>query len=64
MDSVAAYGVGSTTQFPGLYIDTKRVVAQSADTIVTEIEPHSGIRTTELDPQNCGLTATPRAMGT
>jgi limonene-1,2-epoxide hydrolase len=42
VDSVAAYGVGSTTQFPGLYIDSTRVVAQSADMIVTEIELVNG----------------------
>jgi hypothetical protein len=37
VDAAVAYGVGSVTQFPGLYIGSDRVVAESGDTIVTEI---------------------------
>jgi len=44
LEAVIAYGVGSTTQFPGLFIDSERVVAESADTVVTEIELVNGDR--------------------
>ena len=42
VDAAVAYGVGSVTQFPGLYIGSDRVVAESGDTIVTEIELVNG----------------------
>jgi signal transduction histidine kinase len=44
VDAAIAYGVGSTTQFPGLYIDSDRVVAESSDTIVAEAELVNGDR--------------------
>src|SRR5882757_4917236 len=37
VDAAVAYGVGSVSQFPGLYIASERIVAESDDTIVTEI---------------------------
>src|SRR4051794_20154425 len=49
VDAAVAYGVGvgSVNQFPGLYIASERVVAESDDTIITEIglvagDPASG----------------------
>jgi signal transduction histidine kinase/ketosteroid isomerase-like protein len=47
VDAAVAYGVGSTSQFPGLHIDSERIVAESGDTVVTEIrlvngDPESG----------------------
>ncbi|MDT4923956.1 MAG: hypothetical protein QOG01_1669, partial [Pseudonocardiales bacterium] len=42
VDAAVAYGVGSVSQFPGLYIASERIVAQSDDTIVTEIDLVSG----------------------
>jgi hypothetical protein len=42
VDAAVACGVGSVTQFPGLYIGSERVVAETGDTIVTEIELVSG----------------------
>jgi hypothetical protein len=39
---VVAYGVGSVTQFPGLHIGSERLVAESGDTIATEIELVNG----------------------
>ena len=42
VDAAIAYGVGSVTQFPGLRIEAERVVAESADTVVTEIEMVNG----------------------
>jgi ketosteroid isomerase-like protein len=44
VDAAVAYGVGSVTQFPGLYIDSERLVAESADTVVTEIRLVNGDR--------------------
>jgi GAF domain-containing protein/ketosteroid isomerase-like protein len=41
-DAAVAYGVGSVSQFPGLYIASERIVAQSDDTIVTEIDLVTG----------------------
>jgi hypothetical protein len=38
VDAAVAYGVGSVSQFPGLYIASERVVSQSEDTIVTELD--------------------------
>jgi GAF domain-containing protein len=38
VDAAVAYGVGRVRQFPGLYIAAERVVAESGDTIVTEID--------------------------
>jgi signal transduction histidine kinase len=37
VDAAVAYGVGSVTQFPGLYIGCERIVAETADTVVAEI---------------------------
>ena len=37
-----AYGVGSVTQFPGLHIDSESIVAESDDTVVTEIRLVNG----------------------
>src|SRR5437879_2911408 len=42
VDAAVAYGVGSVSQFPGLYIASERIVAESGDTIVTEIDLVSG----------------------
>src|ERR1051325_5836041 len=42
VDAAIAYGVGSVTQFPGLRIQAERVVAETADTVVTEIEMVNG----------------------
>ncbi|MDQ1738640.1 MAG: hypothetical protein QOE53_292, partial [Pseudonocardiales bacterium] len=47
VDAAVAYGVGSVSQFPGLHIASERIVAESEDTIVTEIglvtgDPASG----------------------
>jgi signal transduction histidine kinase/ketosteroid isomerase-like protein len=46
-DAAVAYGVASVTQFPGLRIGSERVIAESGDTVVTEIsmlngDPESG----------------------
>jgi signal transduction histidine kinase/ketosteroid isomerase-like protein len=38
VEAAVGYGAASVSQFPGLYIGSERVVAQSADTVVTEIE--------------------------
>jgi GAF domain-containing protein/ketosteroid isomerase-like protein len=40
--AAVAYGVGSVSQFPGLYIASERVVAESEDTVVTEVDLMSG----------------------
>jgi signal transduction histidine kinase len=37
VDAAVAYGIGSVTQFPGLYIGCERIVAETADTVVAEI---------------------------
>jgi signal transduction histidine kinase/ketosteroid isomerase-like protein len=37
VDAAVAYGAGSVSQFPGLYIASERIVAESGDTIVSEI---------------------------
>jgi GAF domain-containing protein len=42
VDAAVAYGVASVTQFPGLFIASERIVAQSGDTIVTEINLVTG----------------------
>jgi GAF domain-containing protein len=42
VDAAVAYGVGSVSQFPGLYIASERIVSESGDTIVTEIDLVSG----------------------
>jgi hypothetical protein len=42
VDAAVAYGVASVSQFPGLYIASERVVAESGDTIVTEIDLVTG----------------------
>jgi GAF domain-containing protein/ketosteroid isomerase-like protein len=42
VDAAVAYGVGSATQFPGLHIGSERVVAESRDTVVSEIELVNG----------------------
>jgi GAF domain-containing protein len=42
IEAAVAYGVGSVTQFPGLYIAGERIVSQSGDTIVTEIDLVTG----------------------
>ncbi|MDT4892426.1 MAG: hypothetical protein QOE97_1461 [Pseudonocardiales bacterium] len=42
VDAAVAYGVGSVSQFPSLYIASERVVAESDDTIVTEIDLVTG----------------------
>ncbi|MDX6211307.1 MAG: hypothetical protein QOF82_394 [Frankiales bacterium] len=42
VDAAVAYGVGSVTQFPGLYIASERIVAESGDTIVAEIDLVTG----------------------
>jgi signal transduction histidine kinase/ketosteroid isomerase-like protein len=42
VDAAVAYGVGSVSQFPGLYIASERIVAESEDTIVTEIDLVTG----------------------
>ncbi|MDT4932265.1 MAG: hypothetical protein QOK11_157 [Pseudonocardiales bacterium] len=42
VDAAVAYGVGSVSQFPGLFIAVERVVAESVDTIVTEVDLVSG----------------------
>jgi ketosteroid isomerase-like protein len=42
VDAAVAYGIGSVTQFPGLYIESERLVAESGDTVVTEISLVNG----------------------
>ena len=42
VDAAVAYGVGSVTQFPGLHIRSERLIAESEDTIVTEIDLVNG----------------------
>jgi GAF domain-containing protein/ketosteroid isomerase-like protein len=42
VEAGVAYGAGSVSQFPGLYIAAERIVAVSEDTIVTEIELVTG----------------------
>jgi signal transduction histidine kinase/ketosteroid isomerase-like protein len=42
VDAAVAYGVGSVTQFPGLYIESERLIAESGDTVVTEISLVNG----------------------
>ncbi|HEY0471723.1 MAG TPA: nuclear transport factor 2 family protein, partial [Kribbella sp.] len=42
VDAAVAYGVGSVNQFPGLYIAAERILAESDDTIVTEIDLVTG----------------------
>ncbi|MDX6334871.1 MAG: hypothetical protein QOG05_2211 [Streptosporangiaceae bacterium] len=42
VDAAVAYGIGSVSQFPGLYIAAERIVAESGDTIVTEIDLITG----------------------
>ena len=42
VDAAVAYGVESVSQFPGLYIAVERIVAESGDTIVTEIDLVTG----------------------
>jgi signal transduction histidine kinase len=42
VDAAVAYGVGSVSQFPGLYIASERILAESGDTIVTEIQLMNG----------------------
>jgi GAF domain-containing protein/ketosteroid isomerase-like protein len=42
VDAAVGYGVGSVTQFPGLYIESERVLAESGDTVVTEIRLVNG----------------------
>jgi signal transduction histidine kinase/ketosteroid isomerase-like protein len=42
VDAAVAYGVGSVSQFPGLYIAFERTVAESQNTIVSEIDLVSG----------------------
>ncbi|MCU1657250.1 MAG: putative GAF-sensor signal transduction histidine kinase [Pseudonocardiales bacterium] len=42
VEAAVAYGVGSVSQFPGLYIASERLVAESGDTIVTEIDMVTG----------------------
>jgi signal transduction histidine kinase/ketosteroid isomerase-like protein len=44
VDAAIAYGIGSTTQFPGLYIGSDRLVAESGDTMVSEAELVNGDR--------------------
>jgi signal transduction histidine kinase/ketosteroid isomerase-like protein len=38
VDAALAYGVGSATQFPSLYIGAERIVAEHGDVVVTEID--------------------------
>jgi GAF domain-containing protein/ketosteroid isomerase-like protein len=38
VDAALAYGAGSATQFPSLYIGAERVVAENGDVVVTEID--------------------------
>jgi GAF domain-containing protein/ketosteroid isomerase-like protein len=42
LDAAVAGGVGRVSQFPGLYIAAERIVAESEDTIVTEIDLVTG----------------------
>jgi signal transduction histidine kinase/ketosteroid isomerase-like protein len=42
VDAAVAYGVGNVSQFPGLRIASERIVAESDDTIVTEIRLVTG----------------------
>jgi signal transduction histidine kinase/ketosteroid isomerase-like protein len=42
VDAAVGYGVGSVSQFPGLFIGSERLVAESGDTMVTEIEIVNG----------------------
>jgi signal transduction histidine kinase/ketosteroid isomerase-like protein len=42
VDAAVAYGVRSVTQFPGLHIASECVVAESGDTVVTEIRLVNG----------------------
>jgi signal transduction histidine kinase len=42
VDAAVGYGAGSVAQFPGLYIGSERLVAESEDTVVTEIELVNG----------------------
>jgi GAF domain-containing protein len=42
VDAAVAYGIGSVSQFPGLYIASDCIVAESEDTIVTEIRLVNG----------------------
>src|ERR1700719_2514457 len=42
VEDAVGYGFGSVSQFPGLYIASERIVAQSNDTIVTEIRLVNG----------------------
>src|ERR1700692_237237 len=42
VEAAVGYGVGSVSQFPGLYIASERIVAESNDTIVTEIRLVNG----------------------
>jgi signal transduction histidine kinase/ketosteroid isomerase-like protein len=42
VDSAVGYGVVSVSQFPGLHIASERIVAESEDTIVSEIDLVNG----------------------
>jgi signal transduction histidine kinase/ketosteroid isomerase-like protein len=42
VDAAVAYGVGSVAQFPGLYIESERIVAETDDTVVAEISLVNG----------------------
>jgi hypothetical protein len=53
---VVGYGAGSVTQTPGLFIESERILAESADTVVAEIrlvngDPEGG----PLPPAGLGL---------
>ena len=42
VDAAVAYGVASVSRFPGLYIGSERMIADSGDTIVTEVQLVNG----------------------
>jgi GAF domain-containing protein len=42
VDAAVAYGVASVSRFPGLYIGSERLIADSGDTIVTEVQLVNG----------------------
>jgi GAF domain-containing protein/ketosteroid isomerase-like protein len=42
VDAAIAHGVGSVAKFPGRYIASERIVSESGDTIVTEIDLVTG----------------------
>ena len=42
VDAAVAYEVGSVSQFPRLYLASERIVAETDDTIVTEIRLVNG----------------------